>query len=416
MNNLTLDDMTFIYPDKLFLEFSQTERERVWLETQQQSYANGSGRWNAYINSLCLKVFCQYLQSEPNWESSPQVYPNSTDLPSLWQVVNGTAIDFNSSRCVLIPSCEKDFTELRVAREWIDLPDWAGNYYLAVQVNLEECWICVWGYATHQQLKQEGKYDRMDETYSLEAHELIEDLSVMWVAQSIYPRKKSDIEPLPHLSDSEAESLIAKLTQSFLYSPRLDLPFPQWGALIGQDKWRNELYQRAQKLLTKLEAVPSKKSVDLGAWFQNIFAAGWQSLDTLLNTESTNLGYSFRQGKSETINLSVKGVKLIDLGIELGARSVALLVGLTPEEKERLGIRVQLHPTVPETYLPPEIQLTLLSESGQVLQEIQARSRDNFIQLKRFTCPVGKQFIIKVSLDNFSLSESFLASLDEQKK
>ncbi|MBD3562390.1 DUF1822 family protein, partial [Planktothrix sp. FACHB-1355] len=99
--------------------------------------------------------------------------------------------------------------------------------------------------------------------------------------------------------------------------------------------------------------------------------------------------------------------KLIDLGLALGNRTVALLVGLIPEEKEKVGIRVQVHPTYQETYLPPNLKLTLLSQTGATLQEIQSRTQDNYIQLKRFKCPVGKSFSIEVSFNDVSIREKF---------
>ncbi len=42
-----------------------------------------------------------------------------------------------------------------------------------------------------------------------------------------------------------------------------------------------------------------------------------------------------------------------------------------------------------------------------MLQESVARIQDNLIQLKRFTCPRGKDFKIQVRLDDFSLKENF---------
>jgi hypothetical protein len=69
---------------------------------------------------------------------------------------------------------------------------------------------------------------------------------------------------------------------------------------------------------------------------------------------------------------------------------------------------VQLHPASGQTYLPPNIKLALLSSSGATLQELKSRSQDNFIQLKRFTCPIGKNFRIQVAINDFSLTEDFL--------
>ena len=407
---LSLDDLAFIYPDQLFLEFSPEERENAWQQAQNQPYSNAAARWNAYLNCLCLNAFLTYLESEPDVREPPKVWPSKAELPSFWEVINGTDIQLGETRLVLVPSEQSHFTEFRVPREWLDIPDWAGNYYLAAELNLEECWLRVWGYATHQQLRNEGRYDRMDETYAIEAEDLIEDLSAMWVARELHPSRRPEVKPLLTLSSSEAASLLEQLGQQTPYSPRLDVPFAKWAALVADGRWRQELYERRLGRLVAA-AAPSRAPINLGQWFQEVFEAGWQSLDALLNADLGNLAFSFRQSqpsRKEVRKISVEGVKLIDLGMELGNQSVALLVGLTAETSQRVSIRVQLYPARGQTYLPPKIRLALLSQSGATLTESVARTQDNLIQLKRFTCPTGKGFRIQVALNGFSITEDFM--------
>ncbi|NEO31004.1 MAG: DUF1822 family protein [Symploca sp. SIO3C6] len=404
---LNSESLALICTDQLFLEFSITEREEVWQKTASTSYANNSARWIAYLNCLCLNTFLTYLESEADLHSKPQVWPRRSELPSFWQVVNGTAIELNKTRLVLIPSEDSEFAQLSVPREWVDLPDWAGNYYLAVELNLSACSMRICGYATHQQLREQGKYDCIDQTYSLETEDLIEDLSVMWAVQELYQTTIPEVKSLPTLSVYQAQVLLEDLSRVTAYSPRLDVPFSQWGALIAQPQWRQELYYRQQQQL-KMATTPSKTSINLGQWFQEVFEAGWLSLDAFLNADSGNLVPAFRQGKLTTRKIAVEGIKLIDLGMQLGNQAVALLVGLTPDAEQRVGIRVQLHPTGEQTYLPSNIKLALLSKGGKVLQEFQSRSQDNFIQLKRFTCTRGKRFSIRITLENFSITENFV--------
>ncbi len=152
----------------------------------------------------------------------------------------------------------------------------------------------------------------------------------------------------------------------------------------------------------------SKVRVNLSRWLENTFEAGWQSVKALLNTEQGNLAFRSRRRDPAVTEVSVEGVKLIDLEMQMGSRSVALLLGLTPMAEQRVGIRVQLHPGSGETYLPPNLSLVLLSKSGATLQEVQSRSQDNFIQLKRFTYQTGKCFSIQVALDDVSIIENFV--------
>ncbi|NJM86659.1 MAG: hypothetical protein HC847_05075 [Hydrococcus sp. RU_2_2] len=58
----TIDDLAFIYPEQLLIEFTSEDREKAWQQTQNQSYSNASARWNAYLNCLCLNLFCLILK------------------------------------------------------------------------------------------------------------------------------------------------------------------------------------------------------------------------------------------------------------------------------------------------------------------------------------------------------------------
>jgi hypothetical protein len=151
---------------------------------------------------------------------------------------------------------------------------------------------------------------------------------------------------------------------------------------------------------------PAKTGVNLSQWFENLFESGWHSLEALLGTNQENLAFSFRSasGLSER---QVKRAKLINLGLQLGSQSVALLVAIAPEAERKVGIIVQVHPVGGETYLPPNLRLALLSEAGDILQDVQSRSQDNYIQLKRFRGNPGECFNIQVTFGDASMTETF---------
>jgi len=233
--------LTFADPTQLWLEFSETDRNQAW---QQSQFSRTSCRWNAYLNQLCLSTFLDWLRAEYAPEAT--AWPNAPTLPSIWEVVNGTAITLGTTRLVLIPTETIDLSELRVPQEWVDIPGWVADYYLAVRVNPDEGFVQVWGYTTHQQLKTSGSYDSKDRTYCLDEDELIQDLSVLWVARQICPEEptRSAIAPLPALPLAQAENLIARLGNSELIMPRLAVPFDLWGALLEHGGWRQRLYNR----------------------------------------------------------------------------------------------------------------------------------------------------------------------------
>lgn len=399
------NDLMVIFPEKLWLQISDKTQQDAWKLFNNHSYSHTAASWNAYLNSLCMHIFFTWLKEDPYLQETVKVWLDDEQLASVWEVVNGTMLTIGDTRLVLIPSDKSNLQELRIPQEWLDIPNWAGDYYLAVQLNLEEGWFGVWGYATHQQIRKEGKYDSLDRTYCLDVEDLITDLNVMWVARELCP-VEIEVQPLS-ISNTQVEKLLEQLSTRTFYSPRLDVPFEMWGALLAVDEYRQRLYERRLENQKSTQVEYSQmKANKLSRWFENIFEVGWQSFDTLISSEQKTLAFQFRS-YTELNDLRVKGAKLIDLGMELGSTAVVLLLGLTSELDEKISIRVQLHPANEEIYLPPHLRLILLSESGKIIQEVQSRNHDHLIQLKKFKSHSGRNFSIKIAFGDISIKEDF---------
>lgn len=407
----SIDELLEIYEEQLFFELTSVDKERVLEYIKPEQYPNQSAYQNACLNWLCLDRFMSYIESEPDLQEKPVVWPSLENLPLVWSIVNGTALVFSKTRLVLIPIQDWDINELRVPREWIDVPAWASHGFVAMQVNLEDGWIQVWGYGTHQQFREVGQYDSLDETYSLPIEVITENLASLWVEKEYVESSYLATSDFPSIPEARVSALLAKLEQSSYYSPRLDYPFEQWGALISDPRWLQQLYHHclhAQEVADEmLDSQVTDLVNDLGTWLHKNFQAGWQAFDNIFGRPSNNVAFAFRQARSNSRDILVERVKLIDLGVQLGYQSVALVVGITAIEQNRMGIQVQLLPTGHQNYLPFGVKLTLLSQVNKILQESTARYQDNLIQLKRFSCLEGKEFKVQVSLGEASVIEVF---------
>ncbi len=158
--------------------------------------------------------------------------------------------------------------------------------------------------------------------------------------------------------------------------------------------------------LNKIAQSGSTHQTNLSQWFENMFDAGWQSLEALFSTDVERLSFGLRRN----FNLrspALQGAKMIDLGLQLGSRSVVLLIAIAPDIDDKISILVHVHPANGENYLLPETRLVLLSDSGVVLQEVQSRSQDNYIQLKHFRGNYGECFSIQVAASGVSVTETF---------
>ncbi len=240
------DTLTLTNSTHLWLDIPEAELEKIW--QQSQAFSTPSRRWMAYLNRLSLNTFLPWLREEYAPEATP--FPSLATLPSIWEVANGTGISMGEVRLALIPTEAADLSELRVPQEWVDIPSWTADYYLAVQVNLESGYIRIWGYTTHAQLKNTAIYDAGDRAYCLDGEDMISNLSILWMARQICPEEitRTETAPLPELSTAQTENLLNRLGNPSVISPRTAVPFETWGALLEHGGWRQRLYEQRQGL------------------------------------------------------------------------------------------------------------------------------------------------------------------------
>jgi len=216
-----------------------------------ENFSNFASSYQAYINKLCLLVILPWLESEFS-QQAKLFSPSTTALPSWWELVNGCSITISDgTKFVLVPTEDIDLSELRVSQEWVDIPSFAGDYYLGVQVQPDEGIIRVWSYCTHAQLKNKSNYDAIFRTYALDSEDVTTDLNVLTLALELSAQEttRSEIPPLANLTSEQAQNLVNRLGNPEVLIPRLEVPFSIWGALIEQLRYRNSLYERRLGLL-----------------------------------------------------------------------------------------------------------------------------------------------------------------------
>lgn len=398
---VSMMNFAFAEPTECWLEILPRIQAQSWQNSQV--YATPGSRWNAYLNQICLQVCLEWIQTE--YIPHATAYPSLESLPSYWQVLNGTAINLGQKRLIVVPTEAIDDSELEVPQEWVDIPAWAGDYYLAVQVKPDGEYLRIWGYTTHHQLKTHNNYDPTDRTYTLDAEHLTTDLNAFWVAYQFCPNEQTQaaLDPLPEISATQAENLIQRLSNPAVTFPRLAVPFTTWAALLENDQWRQRLYQQRQGIAPSPIATAQ---VQLNQWIQGMYTSGWDAIATIFGPNASPLLGTFRS-VTNLRDTSIRRAKLIDLGMQLQSQPVVLLLALIPQPQGQVEISVQLHPSPTQAYLPAEIKLALLSDSGEILQEVPARTQDSYIQL-RFDGEAGESFALRVSRGEYQITENFV--------
>lgn len=157
----------------------------------------------------------------------------------------------------------------------------------------------------------------------------------------------------------------------------------------------------------------SNMPVNLSCWLNNIFDAGWLTVEALFSTEAANPAISVRSAynlEEIFLNTSVVGItrgKLIDLGMLLAGNPVTLIVTIAPAANSEVDIRLRVNPAGSQIYLPANLQLIVLDESGETILSAQARNADNWMQLE-FSGEPGERFSVRLALGDVSITEDFV--------
>ncbi|MBD2690289.1 DUF1822 family protein [Anabaena catenula] len=116
---------------------------------------------------------------------------------------------------------------------------------------------------------------------------------------------------------------------------------------------------------------------------------------------------SLRKIDPENPAAGVRRIKLIDLGMDIAGKAVALAVAFLQKIDGDVGVMLQVYPTGNNDYLPPDLKLILLDDSGEILREVTARRADVYVQLK-FTCEMREKFSVKLTLGDANFHEDFV--------
>ncbi|ALF52952.1 hypothetical protein ACX27_08965 [Nostoc piscinale CENA21] len=434
---LNLQKLATIYPNQICLPLSPKLQEEAWQKSQ--AHTNAAACCQAYLNYLCLKSFVPWLEA---WLAEEDAHININNIfsanacNSLWEFVNGTPIDLGEIRLVLIPSETSDLEEFVVPGEWVDIPSWRKDYYLAVQINLgepEQSWLRLWGYVSYQKLKSRGIYDQGDRSYYINQAVLTEDITQLLLLPQ--PNSRPQTAAPPQLSTEVVADLCTQISNPDLYSPRLAVTFEQWAALLVNEELRQKLYeqrlspthlavvnlrqwlQRADSIITEIwqavEAVltppefiavrgaeeqvsveaiapvirllksnrPEKERAQAAGVLGQIGVGHPEAIAALVELlqvaqdEETRWEAALSLGKiaPDHPQAGISKARLIDLGLQLAGCQMALIVTIRPKTESKIAVRLQVQPINQQHQLPPHLTLSVIA-GGETRLQAETRS------------------------------------------
>lgn len=368
-------------PDHVWLEIPET-----LIRPRETSFPQIGGLLE--LNQICETVVLPFFL---------EYFPNAMGLDQqqeLWQLgLNGMGIESDGIRVICLPSAAWDLDGVQVPQVWIDSPVLAADYFVPVQVDLEEGMLRLWGVTSHKTLKEKGQFIPRNQTYTLERDQLTETLNMLWLQQKYFPttQLRGAVAALtaPNLDE---------LTQAWDLLREVSLPFAArcmgfntWASILENVQWRQHAIALSQ------QQPPVPQAIQLSQWLNHQFEQGWQAINELI---APQLVGAF-------MDTQIKRAKLIDLGVELAGCQVSLMMTISATESG-INLQASVYPTGERLTLPSNLHLKILTDSGEVFKEVMSRSDDEFIRY-RFEATKGDRFTIQVSLGTASIAEVFQA-------
>ncbi|MTF40087.1 DUF1822 family protein [Cyanobacterium aponinum] len=466
---MSLDLFTAFNSEDLWLKFSDKEynlamekaKNFASLAEQHQALIN-------FLASNCLIKWLNMtygdLISQVNFEFEDK------DLFSIWQFVNGTPLIINnlSRRLIVLPEECEDLSEFNIPQEWLDIPQLRGDYFLPVQVNLETGWLRFYGFTTYEYIKKYSYYNRYFAYYILPEHFLDDDLNLIFLFEKYQLFNHVEYQALPQFSSVEKRQFIEQLNNIEASRVRHHLNFVQWAALFADKSCRLSLYKKYQPislgswlennfyqaysqgwqnltdLMDSLNFITSSPSVSNNGI---VMRSGNVNLEyiyqindekqlkvaaqrlSVLPTNSVHknqvlqaLNYIMsRSHDDETRWHAAEGIwrlepnnpnaglwcgKRLNLGVEMGDLSLALVIGVLPKSDSQNSIFFRLYPTN-NHLLPANLNVQIMDEETKVFKQLTSREGDRILQYK-FWGNKGEFFWIQMNYHSTQLSEAFI--------
>ncbi|MGD1913991.1 MAG: DUF1822 family protein [Rivularia sp. (in: cyanobacteria)] len=353
--------------------------ETVWLEPEHFLFAkqvnsgnttNASDSWQGYLNTLALLAFESWL-SDGISPGEGVGKPSQGIFRDISAIVTAGNLKVDEFKFCTIATEHLLDEIVNIPQEVIDNPELAAHFYVLLEVLEEEEEVVIKGFLPHNQLveiKSNLKQPISDGYYQL-------------------PLSLFDLEPNHLLS-----------YHRYVEASEFALPVVESSLPVAENK--------VTQVSESLSKVVRTTTTKLSQWLQGVIDEGWQTIDSLSNPE-LNLAFSTR-----SVDTGIKKAKILDLGIDVDSKKVALLLNISPDKQnnhsqDKISVLAQLYPIAEERFLPHNTKLTLLSKTGKSLQEVTSRIQDNYIQLKPFKGEPGKKFSIQINLEDVSLNEYF---------
>jgi hypothetical protein len=181
----------------MLCQLSQIYSDHEWINLEDYPSTIDDSANSISLNLQCLQVIKAWIEKTIGLtiEYDFPYRGSLNDDRHISELLNGFCLKVNGSKVIFIPSQNIDITSCEIPQEWVDLPNWFGDYYVPVQVDLEAKYLHLWGMVTHQQLKQSAKLDSLFRYYHVGIDLLVSNMDLLWTSCELAPIPRSEHSP-----------------------------------------------------------------------------------------------------------------------------------------------------------------------------------------------------------------------------
>lgn len=465
-----IEDLMSLHPEQLFLKISDERRENAWQKSR--SFSHPLSQWNAYLNQLVVDTAIPGLQRELDlnptlWKPhsldsileivsgtklllenhSLVMIPSETldteefrvpqewvDIPSwtanyylvvqiepedgylhLWGYTTheqlksrGIYNEFDRTYVMNQSDMIDDLDVMMVAQELCDaeiafvpsLPSLSAMQaeHILEQLSLQTIEnprlaipFSLWGAFIENDGLREQLYQRRCHPVVTQIQQKFVHLS-QWINNSLGNLEWQDFRGLSITNTNQ----MAFRSDSNHFQTELDPEIVRESVDIINGNYGEETWKTAAQNLR--DATPGDS----------------QSIEALVNLLSKTTDEETLWEAAETLRIlepqnPAGGVwKSKNLGAIIPGESVILMVAILPQPEEQLAVLLRLYPNHQQGFLPQGIELSILDETGELLETVEAENADNDNIQISLAGNHGERFSVEVKLDENRITEAFM--------
>lgn len=205
----------------------------------------------------------------------------------------------------------------------------------------------------------------------------------------------------------------ARLIGFLRNADREEIPVEQWESL---DSFLDCVEEVEQQLASQPAELPANQQpVKLSKWLQNVFDAGWEAVENLLDPQSLEPSFQFRNTKiysekeTSVVDNFAYGIvrgKILNLDTGSKSTSIALLVWLQASSDNQMNVRLEIHGSQENPYLPQDLYVSVLDDRLATVMQAEARSARK-LEFE-FVGELEDKFYVRTSWNNTSATEAFI--------